>query len=512
MCNHEYANPYIQSLPSRCTLSDWYDSADTSGMAYPELLYDSQGRCIFHSTDRKWKLEQHCGERFAELFRLMALDEQLAELDFREVVLMGQQVDASIELPAGTAAEGEQCIYLGGLQCTKPIRFQGARFFDKLILCDLHCTESVDFDQAVFKSVVALERCAFEGYLSFFAGCRFEHNFSMQACQCEETVSFDEAVFMQQIHMSDVHFMNGAIFRQAQQIADDLICIFAHIAFDGYTSFAEGGFRSSVSFDSCRFGAEVNFENTVFRQRLQITDPIINEKVFFNCSRPGAKLFEKTVEIEASADSFGEAGLLVFQNANLFNLNPDFKAQLRSLEMAHKVEIREGCLLYRTSIERVFDDVRLHQFLLEDLAKAFARFFEARHTRSLQVDVVRDLKAEKIRVVFHTDEAMSIPEFEALLQGAQGDFLRFSADPNTENSPPDSQALLDDCLLQLSGLWQRFAKAQALPLLSNFFEAKEASTAEDIPKLLEVSVHLHLKNAVINSRIETGGGFWVGDG
>jgi|GEM_PF-3839247 len=506
MCTHHHSKPYILSLPTTCAIQSWYAQAGTSDMDYPDLPHDGKGLCIFHSKDRKWKSANHCGERFAELFQAMAADEGLEEMDFREVILTGFKLNEAAEMLGNAAASGEKCILIGGTEASKPVRFQGARVLDKLVFCDFACTESVDFDEAVFKDVVVVERCVFQAYLSFIGGCRFEQNFIMEQCECEEVASFNEAVFMHQVHITDVLFGNGAIFEEARQIADDLICQFTNVQFDGYTSFSNGGFNSSITFDTCRFGAETHFENTVFRKRLQIGEPLVEEKIFFMGTRPGVKLFENAVDIELAEDSFGPAGQIIFQNANLFNFNPVFKEKLRTLELNHQVEIREGCMIYRTSIERRFDYSELGKFLVEDLARVFARYFETKYLRSLKVDVLRDLVAEKIRVIFHTDESMSIAEFEALLQDAQLEMLDFMAKP-----PKQSDAAMTDHLLQLINIWQRLSVAQSLPLLEQFFAQADETAMDRVQELLNVTINVHLKNAVINSQIEAGGNLTIGD-
>ena len=142
----------------------------------------------------------------------------------------------------------------------------------------------------------------------------------------------------------------------------------------------------------------------------------------------------------------------------------------------------------------------------EDLARAFARFFETRHTRSLKVDIFRDLKTEKIRAVFHTDEVTSIPEFEALLQNAQKEMLEFMVLP-----PQHPSDLEQDHLLQMQHIWQRTAAAGALPLLAHFFENPDEEKMEEIRKLMNVSVNIYVKNSIIGSRIEAGYDVFIGD-
>lgn len=506
MCKHKHKRPYILNLPTTCGIQAWYDHTDTSRMDYPTLPLDSKGLCIFHSKDRKWKIANHCGERFAELFQVMAADEHLEEMDFREVELTGFILSEATESFGGMASLDENCILFGGTTASKPVRFQGAKFWDQLVLCDFDCTESVDFDEAIFKDVVTVERCRFQAYLSFIGGCRFEHNFIMEQCECVEIASFNEAVFMHQMNITDVQFGNGAIFEEARQLAEDLICQFTNVYFDGYTSFSNGGFNSSVTFDTCIFRAETHFENTVFRKRLQLVEPLIEEKIFFMGTRPGVKLFENAVDFELAEDSFSPAGQIIFQNANLFNFNPAFKEKLRTLELNHQVEIREGCLIYRTSIERVFDYSQLERFLLEDLSRVFTRYFESRHLRTLKVDVLRDLKTEKIRVVFHTDESISITEFEALIQNTQLEMLAFMASP-----PKQENSVLTDHFLQLSNIWTRLYAAKSLPLLEQFFAQADLTSMDKMRELLNVTINIHLKNTVINSQIEAGGNLTIGD-
>lgn len=512
MCNHQHTKNYFKKMSETCQLAEYIAArAEAGGMSFTDLPLDSKGKCVFHSHDLKWKRSQRCGERFLDLFRVMSSDEAVTEIDFREFWLTGSDFSHTEGILLENAYANERLVLMGGTTAHKPIRLRGAKFCDSLLMTDLKCVD-IDFDESVFKDTVTLMRCQFQDFASFIGGCRFEHNFVIEDCVFDQLLSLDEAVWMQQFYMTQVDFREGMVCTKAHQLANDVICQFSDVRFGAYSSFSEAGFAAPVTFDRCVFDAEIQFENTVFRSRFQMRNPSIQEKVFFTATKPGAKMFESALDLEISSSNFGNFGQIVFQNANLYHANADFKEQLRDLEMSHKIEIREGCLLYRTSIERIFPYSQLGQALLEDITRAFLRFFEAKFTRHLQADVTRDLKRECIRIVFHTEEAMSIAELEALLQNGQSDLLDFfqtpPAPPVTTNDA--AQAWLSDIRLQLQSLAQRFLASGQTALLQEFFSTGKVSDTR-LPERLSLALHISANNVLIGNNINAGGNILLAD-
>lgn len=511
MCTHHHTKNYFNKLPTTCQLAAYIAlRKDQVAMEFDDLPVDGKGRCVFHSHDLKWKRAQRCGERFLDLCRAMASDETLTELDFREFWLTGANFGQKEGVVLENAYAGETVVLLGGLTIDKPIRLRGAKFCDALLLSDLVCVD-IDFDEAVFKDVTTFLRCHFRDFTSFIGGCRFEHNLVIEDCVFEQLVSFDEAVWMQQLFVSQVDFKEGMVCPEAHQLANDVICQFSDVYFGAYTSFINAGFNAPLVFERCEFAGEAQFENTVLRGRFQLRNPSIQEKIFFVATKPGAKMFESAVDIELEEAKFGPFGQMIFQNANLFNANPIFKEQIRALELNHKIDIREGCLLYRTSIERVFPYSDLGKWLLEDLSSAFARFFESKYVRNLKVDVTRDLKQEVIRVIFHTDEAMTIPELEALLNLGKSDLLTFFSAPSDLAQPHSSSEVALDIWTQLQSLWLRFQQGKQNNLLRDFFTGGDAAVEAALSKQLNFTLTLNAKNVLIGNQIQAGGDVITGD-
>lgn len=511
MCNHQHTKNYFKKMSETCHLADYLATREgLSVMSFPDLPVDSKGKCVFHSHDLKWKRAQRCGERFLELFRVMNADDALTEMDFREFWLTGTDFSQQTEIRLENAFMDGNLVLLGGATTEKPIRFRGAKFYDPLLLTDLACVD-IDFDEAVFKDVTTFQRCHFRDFTSFIGGCRFEHNLVFEDCVFEQLVSFDEAVWMQQLFISHSDFKGGWVCPGAHQLANDVICSFSDVRFGAYSSFMDTGFQSPLTFDRCVFEGEIRFDNASLSGRFQLNKPEILEKLYFVCTKSGAKLFETAADFFIEADSFGTYGQLIFQHANLYNTNPEFKEQLRALELNHKIDIREGCLLYRTAIERIFPYSRLSQALIEDLSHAFSRFFKQHHTRNLQVDVMRDLKNETIRVVFHTDEAMSIEALEEILELGKLDLLLFLSEAPTTTPTTDDDLLKQDLWLQLNGIWQRFLMGDRAALLQTFFDAEKEAWKDRLQDRFKVTLNVSLKNIMIGNQIQAGGNVQVGD-
>ena len=99
------------------------------------------------------------------------------------------------------------------------------------------------------------------------------------------------------------------------------------------------------------------------------------------------------------------------------------------MERAQKVDIRGGCVLYRTSIQRIFPYTKFNQIILEDLARAFSGYFEVNHNRDLKVDVIRDLAKQEIRLVYHTEENITAEELEYWVSQSQLEALQLGQEP-----------------------------------------------------------------------------------
>jgi hypothetical protein len=517
MCNHQHKKSYINGLSETCQIPTYFTKIADQDHEYTDLPLDEKGKCIFHSTNLKWKRTNNCGDRFWELLQIMAKDEILQDIDFREFILTGLDFGENHGYQKGAVPlEGECIIPIGRLHIKAPLRMQGAKFHDNLLLQDMQFEAAVDFDEAIFKGVVTIECCNFKGMVSFINGCRMEHNFIVEDCSFEESADFHNLVAMQQVYFTDVLFGAEVMFVGLSQIAPDLICSFTQVTFSEYTSFSDAGFNSSLAFDNCRFLGEVHFENTAFRKRLQVLEPLIADKIFIMGTKPGVKLFENAVDFELSLESFEGVGQLIFKNVNLFNFDASFKSQLKELELNHKIDLREGCILYRTSVERIFPYSRFNKIILEDISNALASFFESLYNRSLQIDLTRDLKKNEIKLLFHTEENISIAELQSLIFQTKENILEFLEDPNPQLKKAASPATWIDHFLQLKSIWERYQLAEAnelleSPILESLITGDGQAIDEKLKELFGITVNIYGKNLIINSQIDAKGNILIGD-
>ena len=233
-------------------------------------------------------------------------------------------------------------------------------------------------------------------------------------------------------------------------------------------------------------------------------------------TKSGVKLFENAVDFELSLESFEGVGQLIFKNVNLFNFDAAFKSQLKELELNHKVDLREGCILYRTAVERIFPYSRFNKIILEDISNALASYFESLHNRSLQMDLTRDLKRNEIKLLFHTEENMSIAELQNLIYQTKENILGFLENPNPQLKKVASPVLWIDHFLQLKSIWERHQLAEANGLLESsileFLMTGDGDTVhQKLKELFDVTINIHNKNVIINSQIEAKGNIQIGD-
>jgi len=510
MCTHHHKKTYINGLSPTCIITDYAANHNIN------LPTDKKEKCLFHSTDLAWKRANNCGEKFWEVLHQMSKDETLEDIDFREFILTDLVYDEAYGSESGSIPmKGEGVIVIAKAHLKKPLRMQGAKFYGNVLIQDLECEEAVDFDEAVFKGVVTIERCRFKGMVSFINNCRFEHNVIFEDCFFEESFDFHNVVAMQQIMFSMVTFGAEALFVGLNQIAEDLICSFTEVYFNAYTSFSNAGFNSSLAFDNCHFLGETHFENTAFRKRVQFLEPKFGEKAFFRATKPGVKLFENAVDFEVINDSFEGVGQLIFENVNLFNFDVGFKNELRALEVNHKVDIREGCLLYRTAIERRFKYTRFNKIIIEDLTKAFIGYFESFQQQSLQVDIKRDLKTEAIVILYHTEDNLTIPELAHLIHQTKADVLNFMVEPEKQINQLEEKALAIDFFLKFQSLWERYGIARKnnslnLPIIEAIMTGDEKTISTELKDKFDLTVNIYIENLLKDNRLEAGGNIHIG--
>ena len=532
MCNHHHKKAYLTHLPKTCKLPMFFTSVSKENIQFNDLPIDQTGKCIFHSSDIDWKQTNQCTERFIELLALMQEAEQIKDLDCREFQLVGfkptpvpkksnnettiREVAAQLDgKPLGTW--GGKVVPLINIKIDKPLRFQGAIFHDDLLLRDSTFTESIDFDEAIFKGMLSFEHCQFQDTVSFINGCRMEKNVIIDNCVFEELFDMQHATILAQLYVSQVHFKGKVFFNGLNHINVSSLCLFAHVHFEETAYFVQTVFRSPVIFDECHFTGETHFEGTTFQYRLQLVKPTILGMVYFIGDPSKEKLFHDSVDIEVETTNFGPYGQIVFQNANLFNLDANFKSQLKNLELNHKVEIRSGCLLYRTSIERVFSYSRFNHIILESINQAFSNYFETFHQQVLQIDVIRDLPNNQIKVIYHTEESISIDALEHLLFQTKKEILTFVSDPKSAIKNANEKALLTDHFLELQNVWQRHFLALSNQLLETSLleelmtQNKDGKVDDTLKNLFGLTINVHIKNMVKDSWLEVGGDLQIGD-
>lgn len=503
MCNFRYNELKLGNRPSTCQIGLYLQNYPISYRLprFVDLPLDEQGMCIFHSLSLEWKLANQFFERFLDLLFCQNLDEQLEEIDFREFQIIGL---AEIELTDDEMSKIRPAHRLNGyrsqffrqflcadLKIIKPWIFTDSIFHDDTNFIGISANKKLDFDGVTFKKTLNIKDCLFEAYILFKEKCRFGKIVYMEKVQFRQYVDFEGAHFADTVNIKHCEFgefiLADAMIGDAREKEDPGIWnIIQENTFNKKVDFSRSKFKYNTAITSCLFRNEVRFDDTFFEKGFNLVKPQIEDNVYFVSSNKNIKLFNSSINFLFDEKAFIGTGQILFKNVNLFQLNPAFKENLRYYELNHQIDI-ENCLRYRVSIERIYATKQIDNRIIADLCNAFSDFYQFKFGKNLNVEVLRNEQNNNVRVIYHSDDNLSIEQFEELILQCKNDFLELVL-----KTDPEAPAEEQDTVITFKGIIDRYITGvsrgvilpETLAQFFNFAAEQKQGLPDNLSKIL----------------------------
>jgi len=422
MCNYKYEFKRHQLTGAACIYPAFYAAHATEFSETKILPVDTDGYCIFHSSNRDWKIENGVNEKFIELLHAT---EKICRNDISEkwpYNFSGFDFCQEADLfqltgcPEGAALDFRFCKFQNGLTISKAqlksIDIAGASFDEILSIADVQLSSGINATGAVFNNGIAVYNGRLEGH-NYFDGCSFKNsnnkpvnNFRFKDISAGY-LNFDNSTFETSVTFEKMIFNDEAVFDSAL-FKDEFY--FHYNEVNAVISFKETVFQLAKN-------ANPTYSTVDFK-RLQLT---AIGSMLFKGKVPFDNMVHGEMEINFAA---APEGRISFENFNLNKIAIESKLKLFVLEKTGQVEIGQGCRKYYCQTD-IFEAsaTRPDQALILDLVHVFCNYFEIHNHYNLGIEIV-ERKPDIIRYFFFTDEVISKEDFEKRIKQNEHDLWK----------------------------------------------------------------------------------------
>ncbi len=508
----------------KCTLDKYYSTLIEQ---FPEhnlynLPIDEDGYCIFHSKNKDWKHKNSFFRWFINLIYYQNNDENLKKIDLSGFNIIGMSENLinflDFEEVFGAFRAKMQksnfirLIVLSELKINKPVDFSNSIFTDEVVIFRVNFSSKINLDNVIFKNSLTIKKCSFNRYVTFANRSIFEKSVNIQECLFAEYLNLEQAIFEHNISLLDCEFtelMMGNVsvgknndIKHWNKIQNSI--------FKKRLNLNNSVFYNSIAFTSCTFKNEVRFDNSSFHKEFNLVKPKIEDNIHFISSNRNESLFKTSANFLFGKEAFIGNGQIIFNNINLYLINPSFKENLRWLEINHKVNI-QNCLRYRVSIEKVFNIKTLDYQILRDLGNVLENFFSNNYRTSLNIETIKDAVKNEVRIIYHTDDNISLEEFRRLILHCNEQLINLASGITKCITPSDK-----DNLIAFRSIIERYKVGVVQKLvypnsLSDFFDDVLSNTTNSNKpvlsnKLLQIIVNNYKLNEMNIDNINIHGG------
>lgn len=419
MCKHKYEHDFISrdtcEWPS--FFADIYNQTSIKDVTYSELPIDREGYCIFHSKDLLWKRNNNFVERLTELIHLLNNDsidpnEDIAFVDF---IMVG---NCSLENNFDThryhlESANENIMYFQNTYCQKCFRIQHARFVDPIVLEKCYFKYDLILDHCIFESGISAKK-VITGTDLYIENTIFNGNLVIDGKnRIYSNLTVLDSRFLGRTNFSGITIEHQAVI-DSNYFGKTTDYVNFNCAFDGGFEFSRNEFFS-VCFDCCSFFGDSSFMELKQKGAWQILQPTISGKMAF-IGTENDLLFNSKTALELTTDCFDQFGHVIFDYCNIKDLGTPFIANIKELELMELVEIHPSCQIDRlTVVYEYYPYSNLKRNIIEDFVHLITRYFNKWHAVNLSVNIYRDKKLSKIRVVFKTIDNITDEEFNHIM-------------------------------------------------------------------------------------------------
>jgi len=393
MCKQIFTVKF-HKVANQCQLEEYYDLNRNlfDGIRLP---MDDQGYCLFHSKNWEWKKKKKLEYQVNQLLEVMLNDRDMKSIDFRDFQLI--------------PAEGETIVW-SELTTFKPLNLSGAGFKCGLSFKNCQFSGEVYMDVVNMEGVFSIEGCRFTTSFTAIQNAQFHDNIYFQDVYFNDLFDLNSSKFYGQIHLSDVVFNGYTVWDNVVNQTKNYAFAYFSITCQGYTSFKEAVFHVPVQFENCIFEEGTNFIGTQFKQPLYITNPSVKANVVFKGLSADELIFENEVEMQIRGSDFEDAGQLIFENANLINLDKHTKNKLATLKANRQVVLGEGTIVFRISFKEKYLYSDLNELFIHDLLTTIRQYFKRKLNKHFEF--VFSQEGKHLVVTFFTDDYANPEDFK----------------------------------------------------------------------------------------------------
>ena len=246
-----------------------------------ELLFDSSGRCIFHTP--------HGKPGFWEAFN-----------DYEAKFLSTQPDDE------GTDSSLLDC--RGFKFPNETINIEGRIFKAPIDLSHAVFPEDITFKTVTFESVVLFDSAVFEGNCHFLNSI-FDGETVFSNCRFKGIAAFLSVLFDRKVHFSRAEFSGYTVFREVKFLHN---VYFTNTFFNGETTFVLILIKEKGDFSGSTFE-----KRTLFERVLKDIEMEGYATSFFNVKKLKVAVVDDIPEVEFKKVQLGAASKIEFNNTNL---------------------------------------------------------------------------------------------------------------------------------------------------------------------------------------------------
>ncbi|MEL6833119.1 MAG: hypothetical protein AAFP77_09015 [Bacteroidota bacterium] len=439
MCNYSYIDAEYQHRVIECDIKK--NIVELCDNVF-ELPYDSDGYCLFHSSNLKWKSQQSLDILFNKL--IVTYIKYKIPLKFYGLVVISEKGRTVIE---------------ANLNIKSIALFRRCVFKDDLIISDLSVDGGMlSFDSSIFEKSLEIINSKID-VINLFSLKVFNLVFK------NVKVTYGQALFNSLICednavFENCHFEFGADFRNSilkgsrSGYYGEIVNVeFVNLSANGELVFQNTYFGGSVRFDGIKVNLScIQFIGTVFSssQPVSFFNIHLGEESalqFYGTDYSG-KLFNSDVYFEF--DDRNILGKIQFENVNMKFIKEEHKQKLLALQKVDKVTVGKGCLKYRvqSNIITIKSDM-INENIIYELTNSFVNYFITSNGLNLGVEFV-EKKINNIKLFYYTDENIELEEFYNRLKLTEKNYWEFSIPENAAPGQENALNIIDTYVSKLS--------------------------------------------------------------
>jgi hypothetical protein len=392
----------------------------TCGVQDADIPADSDGLCIFHSENLRWKVEMDFNTHFKKLLKNL-----LNKINTEKSNGVKLPFHGFIMINSNTNNEISSDFLIEDVYNKDEIDFCYSKFYCNVIFQNCTFREG-RFENVEFKEKATFRNVSFNGN-AYFTNVSFYNHVLFYQCVFDDFVFFDKCQYYESdsgpanLRIEEVIFKGDFDFSKSKCSHHVL---FKNVIFELTADFDNTSFQHEFMWDTIKVHDVAHFKGTRFNKPtasssfyfpVHLTDIFIaeNGSIVFQGNKPLDDVVKGELFLKLNPLSSGK---ILFRDFNFKRINSKTRKELLELEKEGIVEIGDGCQKYycQTGIFEIRTNESNQKFIL-DITKVFCNYFEFQQGVNLGVEIVSK-NADGIKYFYFTDEKISQEDFLARIK------------------------------------------------------------------------------------------------